>query len=378
MRFTVFNFHSSQGSNGGGERKFAGRSPLAEAEIEEIWMKAAAHLGWMVVRTDAAYASSDGHGTITIGTAAILDEDDAVAQLIFHELCHGLVEGGSAWRLTDWGLSNCDDQDVQREHACLRVQIAMSAPFGLRALMAPTTEYRRYHDEVVGDPLTSPDDVAAALARQAVARPETASWRQEITAALEATRRALSGGAADPAEVGGAQIAPRHRTGFELGDASRTCAGCAWIYVGGRGRGVHRCRQSAVGEGQGARTEPEERACVRWEPPVACQHCGACCREAYHSVTVAVRDPVVWKHPELVVRTGPRFEIRREGERCAALQDRRQLPVLSPADPGDAPLTFSCSIYADRPRPCREFEAGGRHCLVARRRVGLSPHDDHR
>jgi hypothetical protein len=95
-------------------------------------------------------------------------------------------------------------------------------------------------------------------------------------------------------------------------------------------------------------------------------------------VTVAVRDPVVWKRPELVVRTGPRFEIRRDGERCAALQDRRLLPVIAPPAPGAAQPLFSCSIYGDRPRPCREFEAGGRHCLVARRRVGLGPHDDHR
>jgi hypothetical protein len=33
---------------------------------------------------------------------------------------------------------------------------------------------------------------------------------------------------------------------------------------------------------------------------------------------------------------------------------------------------YTCSIYEHRPRPCREFEAGGRHCLDARRRVGLS------
>ena len=33
---------------------------------------------------------------------------------------------------------------------------------------------------------------------------------------------------------------------------------------------------------------------------------------------------------------------------------------------------YACSIYADRPQACRDFEAGGRHCLDARRRVGLS------
>jgi hypothetical protein len=99
-----------------------------------------------------------------------------------------------------------------------------------------------------------------------------------------------------------------------------------------------------------------------------------------------MRDPVVWKQPALIVRHGHRFEIRREKDRCAALEDRRHLPVVassggaraeSPAAPGggasDGRPVFACSIYEDRPRPCREFEAGGRHCLVARRRVGASP-----
>jgi hypothetical protein len=34
--------------------------------------------------------------------------------------------------------------------------------------------------------------------------------------------------------------------------------------------------------------------------------------------------------------------------------------------------SYACTIYEHRPRPCREFAAGGRHCLDARRRVGLS------
>ena len=96
---------------------------------------------------------------------------------------------------------------------------------------------------------------------------------------------------------------------------------------------------------------------------VDCQSCGACCREAYHSVTVSVRDPVVWKEPDLIVRLGHRFEIRREGERCAAL-------AVS-ADRRDTALRVH--DLQNRPRPCREFAANGRHCLDARRRVGLSP-----
>jgi Fe-S-cluster containining protein len=72
-----------------------------------------------------------------------------------------------------------------------------------------------------------------------------------------------------------------------------------------------------------------------------------------------MRDPVVWKEPDLIVRHGARFEIRREGSRCAALKVA-------------APERYACTIYENRPRPCREFAAGGRHCLDARRRVGLS------
>jgi Fe-S-cluster containining protein len=80
-----------------------------------------------------------------------------------------------------------------------------------------------------------------------------------------------------------------------------------------------------------------------------------------------VRDPVVWKQPDLVERHGHRFEIRRDGERCAALTDRRNDEARAPSE-----RIFTCSIYEDRPQACRDFAAGGRHCLDARRRVGLS------
>jgi Fe-S-cluster containining protein len=79
-------------------------------------------------------------------------------------------------------------------------------------------------------------------------------------------------------------------------------------------------------------------------------------------VTVSRRDPVCRLHPELIVDRGRFVEIRRQGERCAALAG-------GPA--GSA--SFECVIYPDRPRPCREFEQGSLNCLEARRRVGLSP-----
>jgi Fe-S-cluster containining protein len=98
---------------------------------------------------------------------------------------------------------------------------------------------------------------------------------------------------------------------------------------------------------------------------VDCLTCGACCREAYHSVAVSVRDPVVWKQPGLIVRDGHRWSLLRAGSRCAALEGG------AAAGPG-APPSYHCRIYEDRPRTCRDFEQGGRHCLTARRRVGLS------
>ncbi|HEY4187347.1 MAG TPA: YkgJ family cysteine cluster protein [Polyangia bacterium] len=321
-------------------------------------------MGWALHRTSDAYATNDGAGRILIGVDEVLDANDALAQLVFHELCHALVQGPSSWSQPDWGLSNTDDRDVIAEHACLCVQVLLASSHGLRAAMAPTTEYRAYHDTLVEESVAVSMDEAAVRARVALAQAGNAPLLAIVNGALARTKATLAGDGAAP------NVPERHPTGMPWGAKTESCGSCAWFYKGGRGPAVARCRQAASGDEEGHRTEASHRACERWERPVDCQTCGACCREAYHSVTVSVRDPVVWKQPELIVRHGHRFEIRREGSRCAALEDRRQAP---PADEARAPLPlFSCSIYDDRPRPCRDFEAGGKHCLVARRRVGLS------
>jgi len=339
-------------------------SPLAGAEIERLWVRAAERLGFRVARTVDAYATSDGRGTISIGVGEALDPDDAVAQLVFHELCHALTEGPAALARPDWGLDNTGPRDVVREHACLRLQAHLADRHGLRALMAPTTEYRAYHDALPAEPLVDGDDPAIPVARQAAARAAADPWRGPIEEALAGTAAALARAAAE-AHAG---AAPRlHPLGMPLGPAGQTCGSCAWLYLGGRGKPVARCRQAAAPNAEGPRTETGFQACARWEPPVDCATCGACCREAYHSVTVSVRDPVVWKQPDLVERTGPRFEIRRDGARCAALVDKR-----GATDEPAGARVFTCSIYEDRPQACRDFAAGGRHCLDARRRVGLS------
>jgi hypothetical protein len=329
-------------------------SPLARDVIERVWTDAAARLGIRVVRTADAYATSDGRGTIAIGVGEALDVDDAVAQLIFHELCHAITEGDAATTRPDWGLDNTSPRDVVREHACLRLQAHLADAHGLRALMAPTTEYRAYHDALPDAPLADGDDPAITIARVAAARAAAPPWLTPLADALAATAAALTAAAVHP-------------LGMPLGPAAETCGSCAWLYLGGRGKAVERCRQAAAPNAEGPRTRRELPACARWEPPVDCATCGACCREAYHSVTVSVRDPVVWKQPDLVERHSHRFEIRRDGERCAALVDRRNDTSREPRE-----RIFTCSIYEDRPQACRDFAAGGRHCLDARRRVGLS------
>jgi hypothetical protein len=333
------------------------RSPLATEAIDEIWRRAAAEIGFKLARTTGAYATSDGHGEIAIGATETLDDDDALAQLVFHELCHAITEGEDALRKPDWGLDNAPAH-VVREHACLRLQGALADRFGLREAMAPTTPYRDYYAALPADPLddAAGDGEAAGRAAAAWARFVASSWRAPIEQALAETAAAIGIGAAAPA------LGARHPLGFRLGPAAETCGSCAWVYEGGRGLAVTRCRQSAPANGDGARTARSHPACAHWEPAVDCRTCGACCREAYHSVTVSMRDPVVWQEPELIERHGHRFEIRREGSRCAALQVETRT-----GGPG-----YTCAIYDHRPRPCREFAAGGRHCLEARRRVGLS------
>src|SRR4051794_32048548 len=187
--------------------KRAARSPLATPAIDDIWRRAAGVVGFALARTQDAYATSDGRGGIAIGMNETLDDDDAVAQLVFHELCHAIAEGDEALRKPDWGLDNVPAHAV-REHACLRVQAHLSDRFGLRAAMAPTTPYRDYYAALPHDPLQPPDaddDGAAARAVDACARFAASAWRAPIEQALSETTVAIA--------------ASSHPLGFPLGPA---------------------------------------------------------------------------------------------------------------------------------------------------------------
>jgi hypothetical protein len=321
---------------------------------------AARRIGLAVTRTPHAYAATDGHGTLAIGDDATLDADDSLAQMIFHELCHSLVEGEPSFRAPDWGMDNTGPDHDWREHACLRVQWVLANRHGLRGVFAPTTEFRAFWDALSGDVLADRSDrtvQAAILALQRAAQPP---WAPALPGALAASERIAREAAAWPGEPEAlwcrAEPAPAaHPTGLPAGAAGATCGDCAWRFVR---RGVARCRHA------GAKIEDAWPACERFERALDCQTCGACCRAAYHSVEVSRRDPVVHKQPAYIVDRTTYLEIARAGDRCAALAGGEIRDGKT--------ARFHCVIYDDRPRTCRDFTLGSEHCLTARRRVGLS------
>lgn len=161
-------------------------SPLRCDEVDEIWLHVAGQLGFGVSRSDQAYASSDGAGTIFIGTDETLDVDDCVAQLVLHELCHALVQGEGNLTQVDWGLVNTDDRDISREYATLRLQAHFADSYGLRSLFAPTTDWRPYYEALPVDPLQGTDQ-AAQIVKDTLHAPLTLRWCALINLGLART-----------------------------------------------------------------------------------------------------------------------------------------------------------------------------------------------
>lgn len=155
--------------------------------LDEIWRAAARALGLRIVRSDEVFAATDGAGELTLGSPASLDPDDCLAQMVFHELCHSLVQGPESFREPDWGLDNLGDRDVAREHACLRVQAALARAHGLQGVLAPTTDFRSFYDALGADPLHG-DDPSVPLARAALERAKGPPWHPHLERALAATR----------------------------------------------------------------------------------------------------------------------------------------------------------------------------------------------
>ncbi|MFK7988158.1 MAG: YkgJ family cysteine cluster protein [Sandaracinaceae bacterium] len=322
-----------------------------EDPFDTLWLETARRIGLRVRRSADVFAATDGDGTLTVGAPATLDADDSLAQMIFHELCHSLVEGAESFEVEDWGLDNIDDRHRDNEYACLRTQAVLSRRYGLEVFFAPTTEHRVFYDGLGADPLAG-DDASVSMARRALSRAARDPWGPHLEEALSATRRVLETLApfarAPSLASTLSPLPPRHPAGLGLHpNSGRTCGDCAW-------RGAS-CLQV---EGP---VEPTWPACARFEAAIACEDCGACCRQAYGRLELDAADPFVKTHADLVTREDGRLALVRIDGRCP--------PLVGDGSP-TAP--YRCRLHDTRPQTCREFERGGAHCLEARRRVGRS------
>ena len=158
--------------------------------LDAIWLTVAERVGFRVERSDEVYASTDGRGTMVIGTPDTLDHDDCLAQMILHELCHSLIEGAESLGVPDFGLDNETSIDAVREHACLRLQAWLTHKHGLRRVLAPTTDFRGYYDQLPEDPLDG-DDPPAAAAREGAERAAERPWAPHLEDGLRATARVV-------------------------------------------------------------------------------------------------------------------------------------------------------------------------------------------
>jgi len=170
--------------------------------LDAIWLTVARRIGLRVQRSTEVYASTDGTGLMTIGHSSTLDPDDCLAQMILHELCHSLVEGPESLQLADFGLDNESERDAEREHACLRLQAWLTGQYGLRLVLAPTTDFRGFYDLLPAEPLADQDDPATRMARLGADRSVQPPWSPHLRAGLEATatiiETAFELGAEDP------------------------------------------------------------------------------------------------------------------------------------------------------------------------------------
>ncbi len=192
--------------------------------LDLIWIQTAGQLGIEIQRDPHVFAAWDGQQVLRIGTVETLDADDCLAQMIFHELCHALVEGPAAFQIEDWGLSNdvldrspfdndssavggivegsCPNllessdsikiiadpiEATVHEFACLRLQAALADQFGLRRFLTATTDFREYYERLPPHPLEDQTLPEVALAIQGWNRAIHGPWSKPIDRALSMT-----------------------------------------------------------------------------------------------------------------------------------------------------------------------------------------------
>lgn len=161
--------------------------------LDVIWLATARRLGMTVRRSPHVYATHDGQGTLTLSTPDGFDPDDTIAQMVFHEVCHWIVNGRETFHVPDWGFP-LDWEEDWRELSCQRLQAALADTCGLRGVLASTGSYREYYDRLGADPFAPLDDSEeeariCSSAREAWARSSEEPWGTVLREALQATAR---------------------------------------------------------------------------------------------------------------------------------------------------------------------------------------------
>ena len=106
------------------------------------------------------------------------------------------------------------------------------------------------------------------------------------------------------------------------------------------------------------------------DAPFDCQHCGACCASFRVDFSIFETESEGGQVPDGLA-------VQLNGQLCR-LRGTDHSPPRCAALVGRVGERVACGIYAWRPSPCREFEAGSDACLQARRRHGVAslPEDD--
>ena len=137
-----------------------------------------------------------------------------------------------------------------------------------------------------------------------------------------------------------------------LEKSTNRCKDCLW--ANSQTTAWQCLRQSGKG------LDPHWPACVLYEKKLDCLSCGACCRKFYQIVPVSLRDSTIHIHPTMVEPDRHTFKMKRnlQNQHCIALTQNSH-------------LDFTCSIYHNRPRTCRDLAIGSDACLLARQKAGL-------
>jgi hypothetical protein len=155
--------------------------------LDTAWLDLLGRYGFSVERSPVSWVAYNGRGTISIAPDDLLDDDDSIAQIALHELCHFWVEGPRSRECPDWGLDNTDERHVVREQAALRLQAHLLDGFGLRLALVATTDFRPYYEGLGPSPLNAEvSEPSVDAARQGL---QTARSLANFGAVLELLRK---------------------------------------------------------------------------------------------------------------------------------------------------------------------------------------------